>query len=673
MLLRRTLIWFAACFAPITVVLAADCCSPEFADFRAAFVNRFEYSYNASSINTIMQNLANLGITDVMFQVRGRADAFYDSQYEPRAIGLPANFDPLQTAIDAAHSRGLKLHAWINTTNLWNSSTVTPPAGHPFYFTDPSFRLVDINGNFEPQQGYGGGYASVNPVLPEVHTHINNVVNDIATNYAVDGINLDYIRYVSGTGFDTLPHDATSHTMFTAATGLDGSNAANAAAYRNFVKGRITDLVAGIKSTVDAAEVAESRTMLLSANVWRDPDVGENDYMQDYRTWLENNYLDIAQPMIYLSSSNDNTYFSANLANSLNVPSNSRVAPTLGIYLHDADGGGVALTTAEMERTYNMGAGGMGFYGYSALFNDPLSASRRTAISNFYNSLDTLPNDTGNVLDNFETNEGHFGWAPTFSGSNVGILAGSTADRVTTEAQSGSASQQINVDGSESGWTLRFVSGIGSAADPAGNVALPSTGFLGFWLKTSDTGLTVQLALDDPGTADRSYLKAINPDGQWHLYQWNLEDDAEWSGWSGVGGDGSITNPTVTLDAIFFRGAGDATFYLDNVSHNPTGYLAATPVPGDYDQNGTVGPEDYTAWKNTFGQYVAPGSGADGNGDGLVDSADYSTWRDNLGAGSGAAAGSASSVPEPTSHALMWLALGVVGIHLIEVNGRDNR
>lgn len=55
----------------------------EFGDYRALFVNRFEYSYSSASINSIFQNAADLGITDVMFQVRGRADAFYDSNFEP--------------------------------------------------------------------------------------------------------------------------------------------------------------------------------------------------------------------------------------------------------------------------------------------------------------------------------------------------------------------------------------------------------------------------------------------------------------------------------------------------------------------------------------------------------------------------------------------------------------
>jgi hypothetical protein len=84
------------------------------------------------------------------------------------------------------------------------------------------------------------------------------------------------------------------------------------------------------------------------------------------------------------------------------------------------------------------------------------------------------------------------------------------------------------------------------------------------------------------------------------------------------------------------------------------------PIPGDYDGNGSVGPEDYTEWKSAFNSNVTPGTGADGNSDGTVNAADYTVWRDNLGAsGSGALA---ANVPEPTTVSLGVLALGAAGI-----------
>lgn len=640
----------------------------EFTDLRTIFVDRFDYTYNSgnipamvSAINTQMQNAANQGFTDVVWQVRGRGDALYNSNFEPKATGLTAGFDPLQTALDAAHSRGLKLHAWINSTNLWQGTT-TPPASHMFYNTSPSFRLVDINGTVEPQQGYsGGGYSSVNLILPEVHQHINNVVNDIATNYAVDGINLDYIRYIPGNSFSRLPHDALSHSIFFDATGLNGASSANATAYRNFMKLRITDLVASIKDTVDAAEVMTGREILLSADVWRDPDVGENDYYQDYRTWLELDLLDIAIPMLYLSASNDGTFFNANLMNTLSIPTNTRIAPVLASYLHtDPGGGGVSLTLSQIQRAHDFGADGIGFYDYPAFFNS-YSAADRQAIADLFVALE--PGDPQpTVLADFDVDEVPFGWAPTFSGSNVNISNGSTADRVTDEAFEGAGAQRIVVAPSGPGsWLLRHVSGNGTSgtvASPAGNVPFDAQGFVGFWLKTTDPGVSVQIALDDPGTADRGLSKAVIADGLWHLYEWDLDDDAQWEAW--VTGDGVITGPTVTLDSIQFAGTEGATIYMDLVWHNPTASLLPELIPGDYNRDGAVGPEDYAEWANAFGQAVAPGSGADGNGDGNIDAADYTMWRDHRGQfvtpqGAGSLS-AAATTPEPTSGVLVVVA-----------------
>ena len=55
-------------------------------------------------------------------------------------------------------------------------------------------------------------------------------------------------------------------------------------------------------------------------------------------------------------------------------------------------------------------------------------------------------------------------------------------------------------------------------------------------------------------------------------------------------------------------------------------------LAGDYDNTGTIDSQDYALWRQTYGQSMAPNTGADGNRDGIVDAADYVVWRKNLGA-----------------------------------------
>jgi uncharacterized lipoprotein YddW (UPF0748 family) len=678
-------------------------------DFRAIFVDRFDFQYSTGNIpqmtadlNAMMQNAADQGFNHVMWQVRGRADALYNSNFEPYVTNLTPGFDPLQVALDAAHSRGMKLHAWVNATPMWNTTAVNPPAGHIYHNSNPSFRLMDINGNLEPQQGWSN-YSSVNPILPEVHAHINNVVNDIATNYSVDGIHLDYIRYLPGANnaaadFAQLPHDPTSHQMFFDATGLNAGSSANFAAYKSYITGRITDLVASIKNTVDAAEGSTGRAIDLSASVWRDPDVGKNDYMQDYRTWIEQELLDVAMPMIYLSASNDGTFFNANLANTLNIlaysGSNTKVAPNLASYLHVASGGGgVALTLSQMQRAYDGfgqgGTDGIGFYDFPAFFNG-YTAAERQQIKDFFEAIDNppppppppSPPGPGSVLDDFEVDQGHFGWFYGFSPQTVGFDESNpnatSVQRVVGEHQGlGVASQLLNlvpdVSDGNANWELRHNSGIGQIAHPSGNVPLAPTGWVGFWLKTDDaTAGTIQISVDDPVAAgltaiEKGEPKQIIADNQWHLYQWNLEDDNHWTPFNaGTNGEIDAVNGFITIDSIWIAGSGNVQLYLDNVSHNPNAMLAAQ-IPGDYDRNGLIELADYNVWRKAFNDAVPIGSGADGTNDGVVDVGDFLMWSKRMSAaipGSGGSSPSPadgqSSVPEPGTLALIFGA--VIGL-----------
>ena len=60
------------------------------------------------------------GINAVFFQIRSKADAYYESQYEPWSktitgtVGKNPGYDVLKFLIDETHARGMQFHAWIN-------------------------------------------------------------------------------------------------------------------------------------------------------------------------------------------------------------------------------------------------------------------------------------------------------------------------------------------------------------------------------------------------------------------------------------------------------------------------------------------------------------------------------------------------------------------------------
>ena len=128
----------------------------------------------------------------VFFHVRTTCDAFYKSKYEPWSHflsterGADPGWDPLQFAIDEAHKRGMELHAWLNPYRISFGEAQSIAATSPTDY---------VNTHPEWVMAYSNNVKILNPGLPEVTERIADVVEDIITNYDVDGITLDDYFY----------------------------------------------------------------------------------------------------------------------------------------------------------------------------------------------------------------------------------------------------------------------------------------------------------------------------------------------------------------------------------------------------------------------------------------------------------------------------------------------
>jgi hypothetical protein len=85
----------------------------------------------------------------------------------------------------------------------------------------------------------------------------------------------------------------------------------------------------------------------------------------------------------------------------------------------------------------------------------------------------------------------------------------------------------------------------------------------------------------------------------------------------------------------------------------------APAAGGDYNHNGFVDAADYTIWRDTLGQTVPLGTGADGYVSGEIDEGDYTMWKNNFG-DSVPTAGRAAEIAEPVS-----IAIAAIGAPLI--------
>jgi hypothetical protein len=88
--------------------------------------------------------------------------------------------------------------------------------------------------------------------------------------------------------------------------------------------------------------------------------------------------------------------------------------------------------------------------------------------------------------------------------------------------------------------------------------------------------------------------------------------------------------------------------------YEPTSVSLVAYLPGDYNRDGITDAADYVVWRNSLGQLVALGSGADGDFDGEITEADYQMWRSHFGQTAGIGSGALTdaypaSIPEPTA------------------------
>ena len=86
--------------------------------------------------------------------------------------------------------------------------------------------------------------------------------------------------------------------------------------------------------------------------------------------------------------------------------------------------------------------------------------------------------------------------------------------------------------------------------------------------------------------------------------------------------------------------------------------LTQGPLPGDFNGDGTVGPGDYSVWRNNLGSPEDP-SILSGNGDGgVVGVSDYELWKKHFGSSSISSPGAGTvTIPEPSAGLLALVAM----------------
>jgi uncharacterized lipoprotein YddW (UPF0748 family) len=293
---------------------------------RAVWVARFHYR-NPDDIRATIKNCAAAGFNTVLWQVRGEGTVAYPSQLEPwaREYGhRDPGFDPLAIAVQEAHKHKLRIEAWFNVMPGWKG-LVPPAVSNQLYLAHPDWFMYDAAGRRQP---LNKDYVIVNPCLPEVRRHIVAVASEIISRYDVDGIHLDYVRFAwDGTpnAKQNFPRDARTLALYRRETGRGPDD--DAQAWQHWRANQITRIVDEIRQAINHRRPGAT----LTAAVWRNPEIGYRDYLQNSVAWLRAGLVDAVMPMAYTTKLEQ---FDTDINTYKRLCGPRRVVPGVGVYEH---------------------------------------------------------------------------------------------------------------------------------------------------------------------------------------------------------------------------------------------------------------------------------------------------------------------------------------------------
>jgi len=317
------------------------------AQYRAIWVDAFHDGIKSpEQVERLVSDARRANLNALLVQVRKTGDAYFNHADEPRAKDIegPRDFDPLAYVIRLAHASvpRIEVHAWVNTFFSGQSSRVYVQHGNVW-----GNRTVD---------GAASGY--VDPGVPEVQIYMHRVFMNIARNYQVDGIHLDFVRYPGATwGYSQSALD--SYAAETGATATpDPSDPQWQAWRRARVTGFVRDLHHDLQEEKPSIKLSGALICFgagpLSAADWSRTSAFTSVF-QDWRDWIVRGYLDFAVPMNYDSdwSAREKGWFGRWLAFEKDSGFANRVVIGVGAFLNYPED-----TLAQIRRVLSPSTGG---------------------------------------------------------------------------------------------------------------------------------------------------------------------------------------------------------------------------------------------------------------------------------------------------------------------------
>jgi|SRR5437762_1373711 len=324
--MRRTLFLLAPLLCAVAAALPPLHAAGSGGQVRALWVRRASLE-SEDAIRRMVASASAAGFNTLFVQAADDAEA--------AAQGL----DPIGETILQAHAAGMRVHAWIDVAR------VTAPGELPFarthvVYQHPEWLMVprtiaaELLAIDAHNPDYLGRLARwtrsntdradglyISPLQPDATAYIAEAVRDLVRRYAVDGVYFDHVQYpaidfdYSAKSMAAFRDFLQGQLPFTERQRIDAIEAIDPFAYPNelpeewrlFRQSQLTALVARLRTTVKAARPEA----IVSAAVTSDASIAERDHLQDWRTWVDNDFLDALCPIV---AGNDATKVAAQVS-----------------------------------------------------------------------------------------------------------------------------------------------------------------------------------------------------------------------------------------------------------------------------------------------------------------------------------------------------------------------
>ena len=353
----------------ITAVFVEE--GPVEPEFRGFWADAFHIGFKSQSqINDMIARAVagnyNAILPEVMaFQDTGASGhgAYWNSDILPRASDISGSFDPLAYLVTQAHAAGLEVHPWLVAFRVCSS---WPPTGNPTVTAHPEWLMV-LPGDMGGGPSKIDSYYVLDPGSAGAQDYLMSIVREIVTNYDVDGIHWDYIRYTNeDAGYPAYTwYEESGLQRFKNITGYSGTPPSGYGPWEDFRRRGVTEVVRRAQVVMATADNPRQPLRQTAALItWGNaPSNFENTsswrLYQNWEYWQDEGYLDAGIPMTYYDYDVYPSWYRNWVDQSLVWRHDRHIFTGPGIYLND-----FADSVTEIQYAQNAGVNGICTYSY---------------------------------------------------------------------------------------------------------------------------------------------------------------------------------------------------------------------------------------------------------------------------------------------------------------------